>query len=564
MFDLAVLAVATAVAFWPAVGSQFVNWDDPDVIVRNARLAAPGLTSWAFSTTLIGHYQPLAWLTWSATKSLFGLSSAAFHGLSLIAHAATAALVYVLMVRLARAGGLTDRAARAAAIAAAFTFALHPLRVEPVAWASAAPYVFSSVPLVAAVIAYVDGRLALSLVFYALALLTRASAIGLPFVLLLLDLYPLDRLRRTTIGRLVVEKIPFVALAAAAAAAELWAREAASLSDVPAGARLTMAATAPFTYLARTLFPIRLTPLDALPIDPVISWLPLTAGIAALFALTAAAWIARRRRPALLVGWLAFLVMIAPVAGLTPSGVQATADRYMYIPGIVLSIVFGAAIARAHASGGSWTTRTLPATGCVLALALGVLTWQQTRYWSNSVALWTRVIDLDPRNDIATYNLAIALAEGGHEDEAIGWYERTLALVPEQELARQNLALLQAARAEREGNRLAQAGRLDEAADQYARALALDTKRLHARAARGIVLMRSGKFREAAGELRQAIDGGSKDPEVANALAFSLVQVGDTAGAVAVLKTALADHPGDANLQRNLAGLTSGQPAPRR
>ena len=561
--DLAVLTLATAVAFWPVVGNQFVNWDDPDVIVRNARLAAPGVLAWAFSTTLIGHYQPFAWLTWSATKSLFGLSPAAFHGLSLVAHAATAALVYVLMLRLARAGGLANRTARAAAIAAAFAFALHPLRVEPVGWASAAPYVFSSLPLVAAVIAYIDGRLVLSIVLYGLALLTRASAIGLPFVLLLIDLYPLDRLRRTNLGHLAIEKIPFVALAAAAAAAELWAREAASLADVPAGARLTMATAAPFTYLAHTLLPIRLTPLDALPINPAIDWLPLAAGGGALLALTFVAWMMRSRWPALLVGWLAFLVMIAPVAGLTPSGVQATADRYMYVPGIVLSIVFGAAIARAYASGGSWTTRALPAAGCVLTLVFGVLTWQQTRYWNNSVALWTRVIDLDPRNDIATYNIAIALAEGGREDEAIGWYERTLALVPEQELARQNLALLQAARFERDGNRLAQAGRLDEAADLYARALALDNKRLHARAARGIVLMRLGKFRDAAGDLREAIDGGSKDPEVANALAFSLVQMGDTAGAVAVLKTALADHPGDANLQRNLAGLTSGQPAPR-
>jgi Flp pilus assembly protein TadD len=557
VFDLVVLTLATALAFAPVLRNQFVNWDDPDVIVRNARLGEPGVLAWAFSTSLIGHYQPFAWLIWSATKSLFGLSPAAFHGLSLVGHAAAAVLVCLLMLRLARAGGLTTRAARAAAIAAAFTFALHPLRVEPVAWASAAPYVFSSLPLIASVIAYVDGRLAPSLVFFGLALLTRASAIGLPFVLLLIDLYPLDRLRRTNLSRLAVEKLPFVALAAAAAAAEVWAREAASLSDVPAGARVTMAATAPFTYLAHALLPIRLTPLDALPIEPAIDWLPLAAGIAALLALTAAAWMGRHRWPALLTGWLAFLAMIAPVAGLTPSGVQATADRYMYVPGIVLSVVFGAAVARACASAGSWTTRALPAAGCALALTYGVLTWQQTQYWNNSIALWTRVIDLDPRNDVATYNLAIALAEGGRDDEAISWYERTIALVPEHDLARQNLALLQAVRAERDGNRLAEAGRLDEAADRYARALALDGKRLHSREARGMVLMRLRKFQDAAGDLRQAIDGGSKDPEVANALAFSLVQMGDSAGARAVLKTALADHPDNDNLRRNLERLMS-------
>ena len=564
VLDLVVLTLATVLAFSPVLWNQFVNWDDPDVIVRNARLGGPGAIAWAFSTTLIGHYQPLAWLIWSAAKSLFGLSPAAFHGLSLVAHAASAGLVYILMLRLARALGLSNRATRAAAIGAAFTFALHPLRVEAVAWASAAPYVFSSLPLVVSVIAYVDGRLALSLACYGVALLTRASAIGLPVVLLLLDLYPLERLRRTSIGRLAVEKIPFVALAIAAAAAEVWAREAASLSDVPVGARLTMAAVAPFTYLARTLLPIRLTPLDALPISPAIDWPRLVAGTGALLALTATAWMTRRRWPALLAGWLAFLAMLAPVAGLTPSGVQATADRYMYVPGIVLSVVVGAAIARAFASGRPGTTRWLLAVGCVLGLTFGTLTWQQSRYWNNSVALWTRVIDLDPKNDIATYNLAIALAEDGREDEALGWYERTLVLVPDHDLARQNLALLQAARAEREGNRLAQAGRFDEASDQYARALALDGKRRHSREAYGMVLMRRGLFREAAAELRVAIDGGSKDPEVANALAFSLVQMADDAGAVDVLRTALADHPDNTNLKRNLAELEARLRAPRR
>jgi Flp pilus assembly protein TadD len=562
--DITGLTLATMIAFWPVLANQFVNWDDPDVIVGNVRLGAPGVLGWAFSTTLIGHYQPLAWMAWSATTSLFGLSPGAFHALSLAAHVANGALVYILTRRLCDASGPSGRGARVAAIAASFVFALHPLRVEAVAWASAAPYVFSLTLLLVCVIAYVDGRRVLSIACYGLALLARASAIGLPVVLLLIDFFPLERHRRRSIGQLVAGKIPYAVLALAAAAAETWAREAASLADVPLGARVTMTVTAPFYYLARTFLPVRLTPLDALPISPSINWTALVAGSGALVAVTAAVWVFRRRWPGLAVGWLAFLALLAPVAGLTPSGVQATADRYMYVPGVALSIVVGAAVARAYAADRGWTVWTVPALGLVLFGALGAATWRQTRYWNDSVSLWTRVIELDSKNDIATYNLAIALAERGREDEAVGWYERSLALVPDHDVARRNLELLQAARAERDGNRLAQAGRLDEASDQYARALALDGRRLHSRAARGVVLMRLERFREAATELRLAIAAGSKDAEVANALAFSLVQTGDEAGAAAVLRTALADHPDDVNLQRNLAGLEAGRRRPPR
>ena len=558
--DCVLLTLATAAAFWPIVGNQFVNWDDPDVLLSNTRLGGPGVVSWAFSTTLIGHYQPLAWLIWSATKSAFGLSPAAFHSLSLIAHAANGLLAYVLAVRLAGSAGLTSTHARTVAVIASFAFALHPLRVEAVAWASAMPYVVSLTMVLAALIAYVDGRRLLSLVCYATALLVRASAIGLPLVLLLIDFYPLNRGRRTSIRRLVVEKVPFALVAACAAAGEMLSRDAATIAEVGIGARLTMAATAPFEYLARTALPLRLTPVNALPIAPAVQWFPLGVGIAALLSLTAAAWISRRRWPALLVGWLAYLVLLAPVAGLTPSGVQATADRYTYVPSVAISVMLGAMLARLAVS---HRRRLILATAAAAVLALGVLTWRQTQYWNTSITLWTRAIDLDPRNDVASYNLAIALAEAGRQDEAIDWYERTIRIVPDHDLARQNLAILQAARAEREGNRLAEAGRLDEAIDQYARALALDAKRLHARAARAILLTRRGSFRDAIVELRQAIADGAKDPEVANSLAFALVQTGNDQEASAVLAEALAHHPDNVNLKHNLARLLATTTDPR-
>jgi len=268
-----------------------------------------------------------------------------------------------------------------------------------------------------------------------------------------------------------------------------------------------------------------------------------------------------------------------------------TADRYMYIPNVVLALLAGVAIARWMTKSGSpnrvgagfqpapvalkgrpyvdFEARStdvalvpLAVAGLVVA-ASGALTVRQILYWKNSTTLWTRAIELDPSNDVAAYNLAVGYAEAGRDDQAIEWYQRTLALVPDHDLARRNLAVLQAAAAERNGDRLMAAGRADEASGEYERALALDSTRLHARAARGMLLLRQGDLRGAASELRVAMDGGATDVEVPNALAFALVQTGDPAQAARVLSRALEAHPDDVNLKHNLARLLATAPDPR-
>jgi tetratricopeptide (TPR) repeat protein len=225
----------------------------------------------------------------------------------------------------------------------------------------------------------------------------------------------------------------------------------------------------------------------------------------------------------------------------------------MYVPSVVVAIVTGFAIAHALASP---ALRLVAGVATIVAItACGVLARRQTTYWKDSITLWTRAMEVDPRNDIAAYNLAIALAEAGRDDEAVNWYERTIALVPDHEAAKQNLALLRAAEAERSGDRLAAAGRQREAIEAYSRALALDAKRAHARAGRGMLLMQSGQVGEATGELRRAFDEGVKDVEVPNALAFALVQTGHDAQAVDVLARGVDAHPGNVNLKHNLARL---------
>jgi len=560
-FEIFFVGLAALAALWPVVHNQFVNWDDPDVLINNPHLAGAGSVAWAFTTTHMGHYQPIAWLVWSSVRWRYGLTPAAFHAVSLAGHVLNSMLVYAVVLRLTEAARLPLAERRIAATATALVFSLHPAQVETVAWASALPYVLSLTFLLLAFLVYLNGRRVASLACYGVSLLARANGVAFPVVLLIVDVHPLDRLRQASLRSLTLEKIPFIVLACASTIAESHARDIATLQEVGAGARLTLAVTAPFVYLRRTLLPVHLSPLDPLPIAPAIELMPLLLGTTGLVAVTAAAWMLRRRWPAFIGTWIAYLALLAPAAGLTPSGLQSTADRYLYLPGIAVAVAAGLLLAALSTTSRRGAVAVAVAT--VALAASGVQAWRQTHYWRHSVALWTHAADIDPRNDVATYNLAIALAEAGREDEAIARYEQTLALVPDHELARRNLALIRAARAEREGDRLVAAGRRDEAAASYTEALALDGKRLHARAARGLLAMQRGRFDSAADDLQIAFAGGVRDPAIPNGLAFSLTQTGRSGDAAAVLERAVTEHPDDINLLHNLARLLATADDPR-
>ena len=550
--SVAVLAVTAIAALRPVLHNDFVNWDDPAVLIDNTHLASRGVAAWAFSTTFMGHYQPLAWLAWSAAKSSFGLSPAAYHALSLGVHVANAVVVYAVTVRLADVAGQLAWQSRTAGLIAGLLFAVHPAVVEPVAWASAFPYVLSLFVLLLSFLAYISDRPKMSLALYAAASLTRATALGYPIVLLVADRYVLDGSRRTLRTR-IVDKAPVLAVAVAMAVAEWQSRDVSTLSEVGIVPRLTLATMAPFVYLWRTVWPVALSPLYALPIAPSAEWLLLAAALAALVSVTALAWRVRTRWPTVGAIWIVYLALLAPVAGFTPTGLQATADRYMYVPGVVIALAAGLAVGRAATMR---MARLVAISATTMAIAaLGVLTWRQTQYWHNSTTLWQRVVELDARNDIATYNLAIALAAEGRDAEAIASYQRTLLLVPDHDLARRNLSILRAAQAERHADELAAAGRAGEAGAEYGRALALDPTRSHARAARGMLMMKRGQFREAAAELGLAVDGGVEAVEVHNALAFALLQTGEARRAATVLERAVAAHPENVNLTHNLARL---------
>jgi len=535
----ALFAVLAAVflVFRGVSNHAFLNWDDADVLVNNARLAEPGVVGWAFTTGFVGHYQPLAWLAWALIRRVLGIDPSAYHQLSLAFHLLNTGLVFWLAARLsAVAGG--GAAARIAAPFAALVFGLHPLRVEPVAWASAFPYLLALAPLLGCVLAYLrftssaGPRWFLAACgLYAVSILVRPAAPGLALVLLALDAW-LGRLRNWR--PVLIEKLPFLALGLAGLAAEASVRRFAALERIGMLSRVEAAAWAPLAELGRTLWPARLTPLDPLPFEARGSAAAAAAATVLLVCVTLACLRLASRWPSLPAVWIAFLALTGPGAGLAPSGLQATADRYGYLPGVALALLAGGALARL---GGSPGRRRLVLTlGGAATLAMATTTLAYLRHWRDSESLWTRVLVVDPRNDVALYNLALALEERGDTGAALARYEELLRLIPEHGPARHNRDRLEARRLEQEAGVLAQSRRLAEAVEAFSRALALDPRRMHSRRSRGMALAELGRFAEAIPDLRAALAQGQAEPAVIHALAYALRASGQPAEADALLR----------------------------
>jgi tetratricopeptide (TPR) repeat protein len=560
------LSAVVALTFAPALRFQFLNWDDRLVIVENAALTRSDVAEWAATTTYMDHYQPASWLVWAALGGAEAGGATRYHAANIGLHLLVALLLFAVARRVYRRV-LTGRSAfaidAAAGVAAVF-YAVHPLRVEVVAWVSAMPYALAAVFALVAMWMWLRAAERhprpswTAVIAFAISLAARPVALGLPIVFLAVDRWLFGRRLRASLPRAV----PFLVLSAMGAAVELYARMP-GLADVPWSFRLQSALTAPFLYLWHTLWPVRLTPLDVLPLEPVGNLTVIAAAAFGLLVVTLAAWLARTAAPSLLAGWIAYLALLAPAAGLVPSGLQASADRYVYLPGIVLAMGaagIGAAWMRGEVARG----RLALIGAAALTIALAVTTREALTFWSDSLTLWGRVVALDPANDAGLFNLAVTFSEQGRPEAAAERYRALLAVNPQHTEARANLDRLDAARLEREGNALAGAGRLSEAADRYRAALARDPKRAHSQAARGMSLATLGRSEEAIPHLSEALRLGVDDVAVANTLAGLLLETSRAAEARGVLETALEAHPNEMGLAHNLARLlvTLQEPSP--
>jgi tetratricopeptide (TPR) repeat protein len=528
----AVLAVGVLFVYAPVRHFPFVVYDDKAYVSENPAVLG-GLTGegvvWAFTHSAQGNYVPLAWLSHMLDVELFGLDAGAHHAVNVLLHLASTLLLFEVLRR--ASGGLWPSAFAAA------VFGVHPTHVESVAWVAERRDVLSGFFFVLSLGAYASWtraggvlRYGALVVCFSLGLLAKPMLVTLPFLLLLLDLWPLRRAGRGA-ARLVLEKLPLLLPAAAVSALALSTQEGAmpSLAQLPLGARLAGASLAYAAYLRDMLWP-----LDLAVFHPVDLDVPPGRAVAAallLAALSAGALLAWRRRPWLTVGWLWFAGMLVPVIGLVQVGSQSMADRYLYLPGIGLSVAlaWGAAelvAARPRAR------RALAGAALVWLAACLLLARAQVHSWRDSVALFEHARAVTGSNVVVELNLGEAYEDAGDAERALAHYERALHWQPGARGAHT-----------RSGAILARRGELERASRHLLLALRLDPGDAQAHVELGTLLMRTGQLEAAEDSLARALELEPANAEARYRMAELRALAGQDEAAEALFAAALDARP---------------------
>jgi tetratricopeptide (TPR) repeat protein len=534
---------ATLVAFAPALTAGFVTWDDNRNFTENPFYRGLGWDQlhWMWTTALTGHYIPLSWMTLGLDYLLWGMDARGYHLTNLLLHAGASVALYFAVARLvARARPNADSPlVRMVAVASALLFAIHPLRVESVAWVTERRDVLSLLLMLGSLLAYLrfvdtGSRRAWagSLALFAAALLSKATVVTLPLVLVILEWYPLRRLSKTSLrapeGRRVLAGLaPFFALSAATGVLSLLVLNPPAQLDL--AGKIAVSAFGVRFYLAKWLWPAGLSPLYPLPrhLDPLAPTFVVSYALAALA--IAVAFVASRRHRGLAAIIAATTVMMLPLIGLVQNGPQIAADRYTYHAAAALSVLPALLLFRWHSRG------ALALAAGVLAV-LGVLTWRQTLVWHDSEALWTRVLEVDGTSSLGQIGLGNVRIEQQRYAEALDHYQRGVALDPDYAEGQNNLASL-----------LARSGRLSEAIPHYERATRLNPDYAEAWSSWATALATSGKTDEAIARLRDAIARDSTMPGIHLTWGNILAHMGQRAEAQSQYAEELRVHPDNAD-----------------
>ena len=560
-----VVAAAALVALLPALGAGFVNWDDEASFLRNPHYRGLGLDqlTWMFTTTLLGHWSPLTWVTWGLDYTLGGLAPFGYHLTSLLLHAANTALLYIVARRLLAAAvpGAPGPGLAAAAAFAALVFGVHPLRAESVAWVSERRDVLCAFFYLLAVAAYLRGAgpdapierrwWGLSLAAFVAALLSKAMAMTLPVTLLVLDAYPLRR-RALGAGALLVEKLPYAALAAGAAAMAVVARqEGGNLTGYDqygAASRVALAGYTFWFYPWKLVWPAGLSPMYELPsrVDP-LAWRFL-GPLAAVVAVTAVLVVSRRQWPGALAAWLHSMIVLAPIAGIVHSGAQLAHDRYSYLSGMGFAVLAGAVFLWTwRPAGVPWARPLAGAAAAAVVGALGAAAWAQSGVWHSSETLWRHAVAVDPGCSLCESNLGRVVARPGRFPEAEAHVRRAIALRPDRPGPRENMGLILLAQ-----------GRPREAEDEFRQAVAIRPS-ASSRNNLGVALASQGRDAEAEAELREAERLSARLFDAPGNLGALYVRQGRYADAIPPLRRALVLDPGQPGARANLARALNGR-----
>jgi tetratricopeptide (TPR) repeat protein len=433
------LALATVALYNPVTRAPFLNLDDVVYVTDNPQVRA-GLTwntvAWAFHTSEAANWHPITWLSHALDCQIFGLNPEGPHTINVLLHAANVVLLFLI---LESATGLAWRSLAVAAL-----FALHPINVESVAWIAERKNVLSMFFFLVALAAYgwyvrhpSIGRYLAVTAAFALGLMTKPQVITFPFALLLLDYWPLCGSARSSIGKLIWEKVPWFALSAASAVITMKVQTDATQVKLSPWIHMGNAAISYVKYLEKALWPVNLAPVYPHP-ELAIGFSSAVLSAFVIIALTTLAVIFRRRRP-FFVGWFWFLGTLVPMIGLVQVGVQAMADRYAYIAllGIFLIVCWGVSdlINMWH------VPAAVAAVGAVAILVmLGIAMHRQVSFWRDNVTLWTHTLAITEGNYIAEDSLATALIDRGRMEEALPHLQRARFLRPDDPLATLNIA----------------------------------------------------------------------------------------------------------------------------
>ena len=536
--------VATFALFSEVRHNDFVIYDDPYYVAENPSVAA-GLSMdgvrWAFGTFEDGNWFPLTWLSHMTDVSLWGLDAGAHHLTNAGVHALAAAALFLVLTAL----GIPSLAS----VIAVALFAVHPLRVESVAWAAERKDVLSGLLAICTIGAYVRwvrnpgrGSFVLLAGVFAAALMAKAMPITLPLVMLLLDYWPLRRWPAQPWARLVREKAVLFALAIAtgviAVVAQSGAGSTASLAAVSPAARLSNATVSYVTYLGDMVWPANLAVFY--PLTPVSI---LTAGLAVLLlaAISILTWQQNSTRPYLMVGWLWYLVMLLPVIGLLQIGSQARADRYTYLPSIGICLAVACLIESIALN--SRRRQIIVVTGmAVITTALGMVSLQQIRTWRNSVTLFEHARAVTPPNYTTISNLATALRRAGFDDRALAEFHEAVRLEPRNAEANTSL-----------GAALARQGRVEAATEALQTAVRLNPDNYDAHYNLAHVFMRSGRMTDAVFHMTQAVRLNGSDARLRSDLGAALATLNRYDEAIEQFEAALRLDPALEETRQNLS-----------
>ena len=584
------LVTITWIVFWQVRTFEFVNLDDGAYVTENPYVSR-GLSrenlAWAFTTGATSNWHPLTWLSLMLDVQLFGRNSGAMHLTSLVLHTANVLLMFAVLRLMT---GSLWRSALASAL-----FAIHPLHVESVAWVSERKDVLSTCFGFLAIWCYAryaqteqrKWYLACG-VLWTCSLMAKQMLVTLPFVLLLLDFWPLDRFRNRD-GmldgrRLVLEKLPLLAVTVlfciVAFVVQHRAGSVQNLENYSLTSRIVNAGVVYFLYLAKTIWPHPLAAYYPHPIDAIPTWQFLSA-VSLLLTITALALRWSRRHPYCLMGWLWYLGTLIPVIGLVQIGQQQMADRYTYVPlvGIFVAIAWSLP-APAHLAG--WRAWVIPAAACFVVLILAAVAWKQAGTWHDSEQLYANAAAVTRDNALAETNLGYALFLKGRYDAAFRHYERALEINPKSISTFNKLGMLMLALGQRDralefhrralavdprdtatlrhmGRALFELGRTDEALERFEQAIHIDPLDFLAHDGRGNIFRATGRPNEALEEFTIAVQIDPRSALAYNSLGAVMAELGRVDEAIASYRRAIRLDPRFTAAHANLGSALHGQ-----